>query len=44
VVEGNEQITHITISRPKGDRDEIDIKDHLLLENMSQEIRKWFDE
>lgn len=44
VVEGNEQITHITISRPKGDRDEIDIKDHLLLENVSPEIRKWFNE
>lgn len=44
VVEGNEQITHITISRPKGDRDEIDIKDHLLLENVSLDIRKWFDE
>lgn len=43
-IEGNTHIRHITISRPNGDRDEIDLKDHFLLEGAPPEMREWFNE
>lgn len=44
VVEGDTHITHITISRPNGDHDEIDIKDHAIHETVSEKIRNTFNE
>lgn len=43
-VEGDTHITHITISRPNGDHDEIDIKDHVIQETVSEKIRNYFNE
>ncbi len=44
LVEGNTHITRITIFRPNGDYDQIDIKDHLIKKNIMPEIRNWLDE
>lgn len=43
-MEGNVHIMHITISRPNGDRDEIEITGHAIKEAASQQTRKLFDE
>lgn len=44
MVQGDEQITHITISRPNGDHDEIDLKNHAVKEGASLAMREMFDE
>lgn len=43
-VEGNVHITRMTITRPNGDHDEIDIKDHVLIKSPSVDLREIFDE
>jgi hypothetical protein len=43
-LEGNAHVTQITISRPNGDRDEIEISGHILSEIPSQRIREYFNE
>jgi hypothetical protein len=43
-IEGDTHITHITITRPSGDRDEIDVKDHVINETVSEKIRNYFNE
>jgi hypothetical protein len=43
-VEGDLHITHITISRPNGDRDEIAITDHVISESVSPQLRELFNE
>jgi hypothetical protein len=43
-VEGDIHITHITIFRPNGDHDEIDIKEHVINETVSEKIRNYFNE
>jgi hypothetical protein len=44
LLEGSTHITHVTISRPNGDRDEITIKGHLIKEDVTQQMRELFDE
>lgn len=44
MVEGNLHITHMTISRPNGDHDEIDITDHVIKEDSLAEVEELFDE
>jgi hypothetical protein len=43
-VEGNEQITRLSIARPNGDRDEIEINGHAIKDNLPLQLRKYFDE
>ncbi len=43
-VEGNIQITHISILRPSGDHDEIDIMDHVSSANASREVKGLFND
>jgi hypothetical protein len=44
VLEGNVQITHVTIYRPNGDRDEIEIKSHSIKESPTPQIMELFDD
>ncbi len=43
-VEGHAHITHITISRPSGDRDEIDVSGHAFAKSASPQMQELFDE
>lgn len=43
-VEGNAHISHITISRPNGDHDEINITDHVIKESAAPDVKELFDE
>lgn len=43
-VDGGEQITHITIARPNGDRDEIEVKNHEVKNTISFDIKELFYE
>lgn len=44
LLEGNTHITHVTISRPNGDYDEIKLTSHTIKEAASPQIRKLLDE
>lgn len=43
-IEGDEQISKLVIIRPNGDFDEIEIKDHIIKENVPPEVRGLLNE